>query len=143
MRELFFAFIPDRFMSFSLVQDTGMPENGFPSCSAVDKDISTIILCALRKRSTTPSSWILLQTATAEDEDMEPIPRCDYGQLACRLHSIWRSRCAVSDRKRNLSTTRTLLKLTAAQFHERFVTELKWVDEPTVRLQISISSVLR
>ena len=103
-----FAFIPDRFMSISVVHYAGMPEHGFPSCSAVEKEISTIIPCALRKRSFTPSSRIVLQTATAEDEDMEPLPRCDYGQLACRLHSVWRSRCAISDREKNLSTIRTL-----------------------------------
>ena len=92
----------------SLVQYTGMPENGLSFCSMVENDISAIILCALQKRSTTPSQRIVLQTATAEDEDMEPVSRCDYCQLACRLHGVWRSRCAVPDRETNLSTTATL-----------------------------------
>ena len=76
--------------------------------SAFEKDISTIILCALKKRSITPSSRIVLQTATAEDEDMETISRCDYSQLACRLHSVWWPRCTVPDRETNLSTITTL-----------------------------------
>ena len=108
MRELPFALFAISPCLSSLVQYTGMLEHGLSFCSMVEKDISTIILCALQKRSTTPSLRIVLPTATAEDEDMEPISRCDYCQLACRLHSVWRSRCTVPDRETNLSTAATL-----------------------------------
>lgn len=46
-----------------------------------------------------PSSSIFLQTAIAEDEDMEPIPRRDNGQLAHRIHSIWWSCCTIPNCK--------------------------------------------
>ena len=82
-----------------LLRHTSMPENGLPPCSAFTKYLSALNLCSLRQHSSTPSFYILLRSLQVEDEDMEPIQGCDQGQLAYRLHSIWRACCSVPDCK--------------------------------------------
>ena len=85
-------------LSFRNSPRTTMPKFAFPRPSPITQDYFASLLCFLQAKYSAPSSLCLSSwIATAKDEDMESIPRCDHGQLACRLHSIWRSFCTVSD----------------------------------------------
>ena len=136
MQELFFVFDFDTSISrfyFSNVPACHRLFCHLPPCIAVTKDPCAEILSLLYQQPAARSSCVLLRTANAEYEDMESIPRCGHRQLAYRLHSIWRSCCTVPDRKTILSKAHTIDGLMSVQFHEKFVTNLGWIDEAMVR----------
>lgn len=76
-----------------------MPTSASPSLSFKAPNYSASLLNFLQGKSSAPPSHYCLSfwIATAKDEDMESIPRRHHGQLACGLHSIWRSFRTVSD----------------------------------------------
>lgn len=67
---------------------------------------------------------------------MAPTQRHDRGKLAFRFYSIWRPPGAVPI---SMHITMKILnhignseKLTSGKFHQKFVEELCWIDEPMV-----------
>ena len=110
-----------------------MLETVLPLFTAVTKDLSARIFYLLHQQSIAPLSSIFLWPAIAEDEDMETISGGSCRQLARWLHSIWRSCSAIPNGENIMSSEMIILNmLTPAQFHERFVTHLGWIDEPMV-----------
>lgn len=109
LRNFPFCLASDESLSFRHFPRTTMPKTASPRPSPNTQDYPASLLCFLQPKSSAPSSLCLSSwIATAKDEDMESIPRCDHGQLAYRLHSIWRPFCTVSDgesssRQRNIS----------------------------------------
>ena len=115
MRELSLVLVPDTFIFRSIspilqrMTEIFLPPlSPLPPCIAVTKDLCARILCFLHQQSAALSSCIFLRTTTAKDENMEPTSRCDLGQLAYRLHGIWRSRCTIPDCEMILSIPNTL-----------------------------------